>query len=420
MFLKLSKLFSLLLIVNVLWYSAAYDTVPYVLQILTVCTLGSLVIHLATRHVIVNKNFPKELVWWLVFGVYALATGIFVAKDRIYLISSLGTYFSFLLVCIGMFYISREEKNIKWILKILVITAILCAFNTIFFGYDYNNGVHVVTMGPNNNPNTLGITMCFGIFALLYMIDLKNSVNAILGLAMVCVFVYVIILSGSRKSFLGCVILGGCWLLFAQREKMKDISLTRKIVFNTFIIAVIVLAYGYFSTQFLETASFQRLESLFTNSDEIRKNLYKEAWSFFMKSPIVGIGYNQFCLNSWYGFYSHSTYAEVLSCTGVYGTVLYFVPYIMSAYKLLKKLRTPNITVEIKYNTKMWISLLLMMLFLGVGVIHFYKIDSMIIMVTMFIFTGKNFVEDSQKNLTAVNKQSIVISSERNGVHFVN
>ena len=395
MFLKLSKISFLLLIVNVLWYSATYGTAPYVLQILTVCMLGSLVIHLGKMHIILNKNFPKELLWWLAFGVYALATGIFVAKDKIYLISSLGTYFSFLLVCIGLLYISREEKDIKWILKILIFTAILCAFSTIFFGYDYNNGIYVVTMGPSANPNGLGITMCFGIFALLYMIDLKNTVNTILSMGMICVFAYVIILSGSRKSFLACVILTACWLLFIQKNRMNNMSLIRKLMYEVFIIAVIVLAYQYFSTRFFETASFQRLDTLFNDSDETRKNLYIEAWRFFMKSPIVGIGYNQFRLYSSYGLYSHSTYAEVLSCTGIYGTILYFVPYIMSAYKLLKKLINPNISDEIKYNIKMWICLLIMMLFLGIGIIHLYEIDSMLIMVTIFIFTSQNFADNS-------------------------
>ena len=93
----------------------------------------------------------------------------------------------------------------KMILLSIIVICIFCAAFTILRGYDYYNGVMVVTMGPENNPNTLGALMVFGI-ALMMFRNKRRIMDLVVLLFFMLVFSYVIILTGSKKSLLSILV----------------------------------------------------------------------------------------------------------------------------------------------------------------------------------------------------------------------
>ena len=70
--------------------------------------------------------------------------------------------------------------------------------------------------------------------------------------------------------------------------------------------------------------------------DSLRLGFYKEAWDHFKTHPVFGIGYNQFRVYNAGGYYSHSTYAEILADGGVVGIILFFAPHIWCVLNLIK------------------------------------------------------------------------------------
>jgi O-antigen ligase len=147
----------------------------------------------------------------------------------------------------------------------------------------------------------------------------------------------------------------------------------------------------------MDSALFSRLQELFQpDSEQERKSMYKVAFQLFERNPVFGIGYDQFKLISGFNTFSHSTYAEALSCTGAVGVILYFIPYIIVFIKLVKKVRMLRNGPDGHY-AYIWMAMFFTMIFLATGMIHYYDIGSNIILGMMITFANMDFQRPQTK-----------------------
>jgi O-antigen ligase len=213
------------------------------------------------------------------------------------------------------------------------------------------------------------------------------------------IFLYTIILTGSRKSLLAASLLLVYWLLFSFSGALKNITITRRA--NTIIIVVFaIICFSYFIMPvFEDSVMLQRLTSLFGQGDSTRTGMYKEAYEFFLSSPLFGIGYKNFELLSIYGTYSHSTYAEALACTGILGVILYFSAYITMAVKTIRVIFNKHLDHDVRIQARNILGIFLVMLFLGTGVIHFYEIGSSIVFAMIIGFNKLHYQPKRKKVL---------------------
>ncbi|OJF90273.1 hypothetical protein AX762_11760 [Alkalibacterium sp. 20] len=109
------------------------------------------------------------------------------------------------------------------------------------------------------------------------------------------------------------------------------------------------------------------------SSDDKRIGMYQEVVNVFQNSPIFGIGFDNYRLTSLYQTYSHSTYAEVLATTGLIGSIIYFIPYLI-IFSNLSLVYYKNRTNKEGLLSLQYLLLLLVIIALGTGVIHFYGI----------------------------------------------
>jgi hypothetical protein len=330
-------------------------------------------------------SFPKGIQYAIVYGGFSLISGIFIANDVKLLLTSLVTYFAFLFVCCCICVICAGENSIDWLIKMIIFICFLCAIYTIFNGYDYYNGIIVKTMGPENNPNTLGTLMVFGI-ALMMLKNKQKMFDLIKLLLMMVLFIYVIILTGSKKALLSAAILVFVWLFVYLKDLHKNGRLMHK--FMAYAIMGIMIYAGslYFKKTYINTASFVRMQGLFTSgSTQIREGMYVEAIDFFCKSPIIGIGYNQFRVLSNWRTYAHSTYAEVLADGGILGSIIYFFPLVRVGSLLLKKFWNTKI-----YEIGALLTLFLVEIFLGTVNIFMYDFTHMLIWTILFLLSEKD------------------------------
>ena len=368
-----------LFFVYLVWFRAAHHHVSLYLY------GGTALVAITTLLYVNHKPFkclipPKGIMFWMGFAIYSLVVGLVVASDRNQLISSVVTYMAFLFVCYCAYIISRGENDIQWLIKVIIIVCYICAVYTLFWGKPYQTEFYVTTMGPENNPNTLGTTMVFGMFAVLYSNKQKLG-GLVFIFATLTLFTYVIVLTGSRKALLSALVLGVIWFAAFLRDAWKNYKRRGRFLRISLVVAGACFAIAYFTNAYADTASFERMLMLFAKGGmDARQSMYAEAFDMFKTSPLFGIGYDQYRLHSSYGTYSHATYAEVLSCGGIFGSLIYFTPVIWTGYLIYKKLKN-----EKSYRVGILFALYAVEMFLGTGNIFMYSFMHMTMWTIMFM-----------------------------------
>lgn len=374
------KFIIFLYMVYLLWYSEAIGYSNILLYGGIIIVVISFLLYINGRSTDILR-IPSGLLSWIAYGVTSLIIGLLIAADRGLLISSLMTFFAFIFLCICISVVSRVEQNSQWFTNYLLAICVLCALYTIFNGYDYYNGVMVVTMGANNNPNTLGTLMVFGMFAVMYN-EKKGVFQLVEALILLALFLYIIIITGSKKALLG----GGVFLLIWIIGFLKDLKgkkLHYKITSVLIIAAICLIAFYYFTSTYMNTASFERMTTLFTSgSTKMRSEMYEESIDFFKRSPLFGIGYDQFRVLSRYKLYSHSTYAEVMADGGIIGMLLFITPILIAGFRLFKLRKRTN-----TYTVWIFIALYCVEVFLGAVNIFMYDITHLLIWSLVFFYT---------------------------------
>lgn len=384
MFLKLSKFFYFLLVMYYGWFQVVFFQIPKMLLLLGFLMMACIISHACINKINLLKYITIELFLWLLFAFTSFAFGFFIARNSSIMTSYIVTYVEFLILIYGMIFISGQEKNIDFFINTFVFFSIVCSITTIFFGVDYGGGR--ISMGVTNNPNALGIIMAIGVCCVLYKIDMKKLIHSIFLFLIISLLLYTAIISGSRKSFLGIVLVIVFWIIFVAFKEIKRTKL-KGIVLGTLLF---ILGYIIFNSTLKDSLLFSRLDVLFTSGSDIRTGMYDVAFDLFKQSPIVGIGFNNYRVLSGYGTYSHSTYAEALACTGLIGVILYFSSYLVLIKKYWELFFNKNLNPILIRQSRAMLGLFFLLLFLGIGVIHFYEMASNVAFGMVIAFSNIN------------------------------
>ncbi len=379
MYVNLCKLFVSVFMLYSTWYSQIWGANQVILYSSVALSIIFMLIDAAfvLKRLEIGRMNPVVKMY-VFFGLYVTVAGLFVSVDKAAFVSSVFTYTAFTIIAFEIWYISFRLKNFNWILNLIYVLSLLCALTTIFIGQDYKTEVIVTTMSKFNNPNTLGVLMVFGIFAAIFQKEAFNR-NFLLRYASIFMFIYVILLSGSRKALFAGVGLFAFWIIAYFNENKKE-KLTSKTLFIVCtIIFSIVGASIYMINVYVGMSGFERLLLLFTEDGTSgRLQLMDMAVQYWKTSPILGIGLDQFRILNPYGYYSHSTYSEILSCTGVLGCFLFFIPLAKLLYIAIRKSMGKR---DNMYEIRICLLMLGVELFLGVGQIFIYSATHMILLV---------------------------------------
>ncbi len=348
--------------------------------------------------IIKTQKFPLKkinpfLKMYILFGIYAFLTGIFVCVDMSSFLDSCFRYFSFVLVIFSIWYICYSRKNYSWLINTIYLATLLCSITATFFGRWYQVEVLVRTMSSINNPNTLGVTMVIGIFTILLFMNNKKK-HFVLWYLNIIFFLLVIIRCGSRKALFSALalIIFGIYAFLSNSKSKKNKVSTKKIIVYISILISMIVAYLYIINNYLNSSSFIRLQKLLSDGGtSSRIELYKFAVDYWKTSPLFGIGLDQYKILCPYGFYSHSTYAELLSCTGVLGLIIFFYPIIIYVMILIKKIYN-NQTVS-KYNIKLCFLMIIVELFLATCQVFTFTFEHLLL-----LFCISYITEEELKN----------------------
>ncbi len=376
MLLKASKVFYFLLLFYYGWFQYVFFQLPNMLMILGMAIIGFIILDALQSNVSIIRSITPELLYWIIFAFTSLIFGMFVAVNTDLLISQLSTFMQYILLILSIVYISGRDKKLDFFVSTYIAYALLAAVTALFRGHNYGQGR--ISLGAINNPNALGISMAIGVCCILYRLNFQKLTYSVLSFSAIMLLIYTSFLTGSRKALLSIVIIVVLWFVFIANKEIRALNSSAKIK-GLFLLVLLFLGfYSLLYPVFTNSLIFLRLRDLFDSGSTARIGMYNEALRFFDRSPIVGIGFNNYRVLSIYKTYSHSTYAEVLACTGIIGSFLYLCPYILIFVKYVKLFFSKTIDHTLLKKLRIIFLLFSALIFLGVGVIHFYEMTSSI------------------------------------------
>lgn len=397
MFYKTSKIVYLIFLFYLGIFSNLFYVVPGATIVLGFGMIVLLIFDKFNRRDLITVVVPKPITYFILFSLYCLLSGIFIASDSLHLTSSIFTYIQMIAL---MFYIinaSAIEKSNVFFVKSFIYFAVIYMVILLIWGYTRIDGR--LTLAFGENPNNDARVLLYGMACALIYINQKKLSGFLLTFGLSGMFTYTIIMTGSRKSFFAAILLFMMWIIFAYKDFWKMYSAKQKFTFILTFLGIISVLVKSFAPMFFESSLYQRLitKGVSISDDMERTAMYDEAFKFLEDNILFGIGFDHFRLLSSFGTYSHSTYAELISDTGLLGSLIYLTAYIVIAYNLIHLLLKSKGTI-IFTRTVSYLILFLIFLILGTGVIHFYGIidNIMIALLISFYYTEKKNLQTTK------------------------
>lgn len=330
-----AKILLTLLIIYYFWYNEVFSHNSFIVY---TCFMGALIcigIQIISDGESPFNNTPLTIKSSIVLLAYSLFIGFLVAFNVKALVYDWIMILKYTAIAFMICYVSSRINDIEWVLRTLVLTSIISSIQLIVNGYQAYT--YRISLSSHNNPNALGIMISMGLFSTVYLCK-KKAKDIAFSLALVTLFLYSIIKTGSRKSVIFAIAMIVLWMITYLKWVYDSNSLGLKVFATVLIIIFLLVVLKYYRDYFLNSNLHERLnlfEEEDSNGNRIRH--YLLAWNIFKKKPLFGGGLLQFAYWSGAGTYAHSTYAEAIADFGLIGSLLYFIPLIITSYKALKK-----------------------------------------------------------------------------------
>lgn len=245
----------------------------------------------------------------------------------------------------GLFFASRfaVDRQLSIICKVMLLAAIASAALALFapaIGLDASTGHQHDWQGIFTQKNACGRAMVFASAALLARRHIRISQLLCLG-----VFVFVLIMSGSRGAWLIEAALFACYLIVLLVNRIAPSS--RKLLLSILFLcslAAAVVAWVYFPV----LAPLLGRDSTLTG----RTAIWQQVWLAIVKHPIAGYGFAAF----WQGmkgesynvilalrfvvFHAHNGFLEIWLELGGIGLLLFAMSYLNGWRKLWPLMRS--------------------------------------------------------------------------------
>lgn len=390
---KIAKISCIAFIFYVFWFSYSFRQINLILYATVFVATGCMIFDIWYYQRDITGFCPVGVLTNLAMVVYSLITGIWVALNQDMVISLAKTYVAFTAICIVICYVSKEEGGIDWIVNAIIVLCIVIFVFQNIKGYPIPGYGYV--LGPEQNPNLLALVMDVGLFCLAYKSRKgMEKIGWYLGIA--AMLIYSTVNSGSRKALIAAAIIIVLWLVPLVKTIWKSSSTNGHVALAVVAALIVAGIVYYFTTQFVNTDLYKRF-TLLGDEDEFssrnRKLYYQYALEYWEDHPVFGIGLGQFQYWNPYHQMSHSTYAEAISCWGLVGSLIYFLPVLSAGFQAVRL----SFTSKDSYVPRIVLAVLIMELFLGVGQVWFYEIEHLITWTLVFyILSDLTAKEDAE------------------------
>lgn len=369
--LRVENLKLIFIVSSILGIAVSYSKV-YLFHILFICLSTFYILEIIrfkkirfNRFLHLHNFFYFMLFWYFISILWSI--NIFNAFIYIFYII-FGTFLSLTIISYSN-NLEKQNRLFKVMAYVFIIEIIICLLESFtdfrfpispysdyayFFGKEsYLNNVNEISIkylketptGFQWNPNNLAITM---LIILPFFIYYKNKLIRISGI--ISIFI-IILMSGSRGVFIACIFMFVLYLFFTSKKRL---------IYSFLFIPIIILL---LSNNFIPLINYNThiseiissFDALFTylsgeseekNSISERQLFIKNALNALINSAYLGVGPGGAVIANGGGSI-HNFWIELLTDSGVFFTIIFFVWYLYILFRLyIISFRSNN---ELKY-----------------------------------------------------------------------
>ncbi len=216
------------------------------------------------------------------------------------------------------------------------------SFKEIEYNLKYAGNYRIGADISGGNVNITALNLCFSFSSgIYYLYKESRSFYKQLAFKIVTIFIFgAMMLTGSRKVLIFCLITYLLQAFSKNKNKIKMIYAIGAIAIVYTCLINIDILYFYIGHK-IDILGPNDTYSLYSVSDNIRRNLVVEGLNLFFNNPF-GIGIGNF--KNIMGIYAHNNFIEILVSLGVIGFTVYYSFYL----HLLIKLNRALISKELK------------------------------------------------------------------------
>lgn len=310
---------------------------------------------------------PIMRFWWFVFLIWMVVSGSFTARYPLVVLTDARTMFQILVLVIMIGSYATSLRRVRLMLWSIFISASLPLAGWVLGISEptYKVGTERF-LGGANEPNTLGAFLVVGIACGIILISLIKGKSKIIVIAGIIILCAGLVKTASRGAFvmLMFLFLSGYFYHYLRNVRARYAMVFLGLVFVGFSLTV---GWGLLQGTLLSERIRQSL-TLFegsqgTGTGATRLYIAKEAYKYFLNSPIFGIGINNFRHVSGTGMYPHNNFLVILTGTGVIGGILYYIPYFICWYRLKRTKKSISSTTIKTLCTHMQVVILMVFVY---------------------------------------------------------
>ena len=232
----------------------------------------------------------------------------------------------------GLLILTKSTKETVDMLSplFLLYGIILLRFPLDFYGYPSPDGLFDFTFFrdatiankqlelPYLTYHLVGIA---GVMSTAYFLSGRDSIGGIQNYVLLLTCFWLILLSGTRQSIVGFIIVFACWQMLKGGE-IKILNLLGVVLF-------VYLAY-----MLLEMLDVEYIQKMFDTSSDAEERLnrnYDYPLQVIEDYPFTGIGFGHYFNPMTYEIYPHNIILEILCELGAFGMVVLLIPTLVMA-----------------------------------------------------------------------------------------
>lgn len=395
--LKLCKFGISMLYINLyLIYTAFNRYIPYGTLIFSGISIVSALALVSGDGLSLLYDIKNEIVSIIAFMVIAIAGAFLTAYSRDVAISAtigFAERFVFMLI---IYLICKIENSCDFPIKLCAFLGI-CSALLVVAGNSLT--LNRVRLSSNVSENALGNLLVLAVFCVIYLAMTKphGVIGTVSAALAVLLMVYVVFMTGSRKSLYAIIILGTAFVALYNIHRDGGFSINAStFLFVIAVIALLIVFRGKITSIMNNTAMYNRFYGTkaldASESDAGRQYLYVRAFQHFLENPVLGIGFNNYLYL--HGGYTHSTYAEIYCGTGILGIVTYFFQYLA----ISSKIRMRRLSERNNPAFHLFVAYCIVYCFIGIGIGQMYDNISMISLAIIYALV--NIPSDTSEGTT--------------------
>lgn len=278
-----------------------------------------------------------------------------------------------------------------------VISRYMAFSDSFTYKYDLSHNIFYGIAVDKSCSNMVGILCISCMYYLGDLIGLSKKFKIIFGL----MGFYICILSGSRSGLMELLLTIAVVEILKTEERKKAIKYLKIILSALAILVLLYFIYILFPNLRAIRRLFEAVSEVSTGQDisSGRNLLYLSAVRGFLNSPIFGNGWFQFNINnigiidSGVESYVHNILLQLLYDVGIFGTILFLLPFLYFLKKTIVLIRKNNKANITKNYPELLFSAFIQIFYLMDSLLHVGLLDGMILeiyfMGVLMYYVGK-------------------------------